>query len=304
MTADNQAGPTGVVSVARDVIRVSGPDAMSFLQGQLSQDIEALAEGASAWSLLLSPKGRVDAWMRVTRLAADAVLLDTDSGAGEAIATRLNRFKLRTDCEIEPLDWAMTSVRGAAADSHRGDVDARAGAELVVADLGWPGEAGFDVLHAPTLGSADSLGLGELAALDEAALEAQRVGVGRPQVGAEITSDSIPAEFGDDFVQRSVSFTKGCYVGQELVARMASRGGSAPRRLVRVSGSGAAPERSTPILVDGEDKGSITSVTASSAAGGEAGAWEGLAVVHRTVPTGVVQTAAGEVHLSDLEPAG
>src|ERR1700730_4404090 len=73
------------VWLARDFVRVAGPDAVSFLQGQCSQDVAALEVGASAWSLVLQPQGKVDALVRATRTASDAFVLDTDGGYGEAL---------------------------------------------------------------------------------------------------------------------------------------------------------------------------------------------------------------------------
>src|SRR5687768_12379363 len=97
------------MKVPRDVVRVSGPDAISFLQGQLSQDVDGLAVGATAWSLLLQPQGKVDALVRVTRIADDAVVLDVDGGFGDAVVTRLDRFKLRVKADIDALDgWTCT----------------------------------------------------------------------------------------------------------------------------------------------------------------------------------------------------
>ncbi|MEO7429244.1 MAG: hypothetical protein ABIY48_07645, partial [Acidimicrobiales bacterium] len=86
----------GAAPIRRDVVRVHGPDAVAFLQGQLSQDVAALAVGASAPSLLLQPTGKVDAWLRVTRMGDDDVLLDVEAGFGPAVHERLRRFKLRT----------------------------------------------------------------------------------------------------------------------------------------------------------------------------------------------------------------
>jgi len=292
---------TGVGPIQRDVLRVSGPDALSFLQGQLSQDIVGLAVGSSAWSLLLSPKGKVDAWMRVTRTAEDAVLIDTDPGVGAAIDTRLNRFKLRTDCVIESLDWSVVAVRGDDAESLRASVTPPA----VIAELEWPGEIGFDVLSPEPV----AIGGSELSPGD---LEQLRVSAGRPRAGAEISAEAIPAEFGEDFVNRSVSFTKGCYVGQELVARMASRGGSAPKRMVRAHGSGAGPEVGAVIVFEEAEKGTITSVARAGApVGGNSGdgqpdpsgrsGWQALAVVHRSVPVpAVIRVDGHEVHLEPI----
>ncbi|MGH9075819.1 MAG: hypothetical protein ACRDZQ_17135, partial [Acidimicrobiales bacterium] len=102
LAADYQAlrHGLGAVWLERDVVRVTGPDAAGYLQGQLSQDLAALAVGGSAPSLLLSPQGKVDAWLRVSRVAEDGFLLDTDAGWGEAVVARLGRFRLRSKVEL------------------------------------------------------------------------------------------------------------------------------------------------------------------------------------------------------------
>src|SRR5690606_18640980 len=85
------------VAVPRDVVRVAGPDALTYLQGQLSQDVvDDFDVGATTWSFVLQPTGKVDSWARVTRTAGDEVLLDVDGGHGEALIARLRRFLLRT----------------------------------------------------------------------------------------------------------------------------------------------------------------------------------------------------------------
>src|SRR2546430_3889477 len=99
----------------RDVVLVRGPDAESYLQGQLSQDIAALDVGGSAFSFLLQPQGKVDAWLRVTRLADDEFALDVDAGWGDAVVARLRRFLLRTKADIEAVGWNVV-VFDAAAD--------------------------------------------------------------------------------------------------------------------------------------------------------------------------------------------
>src|SRR5688500_13979317 len=73
----------GAVPIEREVVVISGPEARPFLQGQLSQDVDALGVGASAWSLLLQPTGKVDAWLRVTRTGEDELALDVDRGYGD-----------------------------------------------------------------------------------------------------------------------------------------------------------------------------------------------------------------------------
>jgi folate-binding protein YgfZ len=259
MSADPTHGAPFAVRVPRDVVRVSGPDAVSYLQGQISQDVAALVPGgdaASAWSFVLQPQGKVDAWFRITRTADDAFVLDVDGGWGERLVQRLERFKLRVKLAIEPLDWRCVGVRGVvpAADALRGT-----GAELVL-PVEWPGTVGVDLLG-PAV--AVPPGVPEQAL---GAYEAWRIEVGMPEMGAELDERTIPAEAG--VVDRSVSFTKGCYTGQELVARVDSRGSNTPRRLRRITRletAGPDLQPGAPVVVDGKQAGTLTSATADRA---------------------------------------
>ena len=210
-----------------------GPDAESYLQGQLSQDVAALAVGASADSLLLEPDGKLTALLRVTRTDGQGFVLDVDGGYGDAVAARLRRFLLRSKVEIEPLDWRCLSLRGA------GVAEAAAGLLTVLAERGvlalpfeWNGWTGVDLLGPDdvVLGPADRPARGRACAVGAEAVEACRIVSGVPAMGAELTAKTIPAEAG--VVERTVSFTKGCYTGQELVARIDARGSNVPRRLV------------------------------------------------------------------------
>jgi len=205
----------GWVELARDVVRVSGPAAVTYLHGQLSQDIEGLAVGASAWSLVLQPQGKIDAWVRVTRVATDEVLLDIDGGFGEALLTRLQRFKLRTAADLEALEWRCIAIRGPQTPEGVGDG--------VAVPFEWAGWRGVDLL------GVEPRAPDGLFAADAAAYEVRRIEAGLPRMGAELTERTIPEEAG--IVAASVSFTKGCYTGQELVARIDSRGSNVPRRL-------------------------------------------------------------------------
>ena len=236
----------GWVELGRDVVRVSGPDAVSYLQGQMSQDIDGLAVGASAWSLVLQPQGKIDAWVRVTRVATDEALLDIDGGFGEALLARLQRFKLRTKADLEPLAWRCIAVRGAGADAVTAD---GAGGALVV-PFEWANWRGVDLLGEDPQPPAGTV------AADPAAYEVRRIEAGLPLMGAELTERTIPAEAG--VVEASVSFTKGCYTGQELVARIDSRGSNVPRRLRGLVMDGAAPV-GTPVEASGRGVGTLTS---------------------------------------------
>ena len=164
----------------RETVRVAGPDAAAYLQGQISQDVDALVIGEPAWSLVLQPTGKVDAWFRIQRIDDQTFLLDVDAGHRDTLVARLSRFLLRTDATIEPVDTTIDSP------------------------VEWPGAAD------PTD-------------------ERQRILAGMPRMGSELTEDTIPGEGGQRLIDLSVSFTKGCYTGQELVARIDSRGGNSSR---------------------------------------------------------------------------
>lgn len=197
----------------RDVVVVEGPDALRYLQGQLTQDVEGLGVGERAWSLVLQPKGRVDAWVGVTRRSPDRVELDIDAGWADELVVRLRRFLIRTDATIEVDRTAPVPEE-------------------------WDPE-----------------------------VESARVAAGVPAMGAELDGRTIPAEVGEWFVDRSVSFTKGCYVGQELVVRVRSRGSNVPRRLWVISFDDPGPAVGVPVVRAGEVVGSLTSVAGGVALG-------------------------------------
>jgi folate-binding protein YgfZ len=261
--------------VDRDVVEADGPDATTYLQGQLSQDLGPVAIGSSCWSLLLQPQGKVDTWLRLTRLDGDRWLLDTDPGAGPAMVTRLERFKLRMKVTFTPRSWSMVAVRGpgaAAVPVPEGSVGA---------DAAWPGVEGLDLLGpGPTV--PDGIPDG-----DPLALEALRIRAGIPAMGLELDERTIPAEAG--IVDRSVSFTKGCYVGQELVARIDSRGSNTPRRLWGLALEGTeVPSPGTEVSRDEAVVGAVTSAARSAVAGVVA-----LAYLKRGVEAPLVVEVAG-----------
>jgi folate-binding protein YgfZ len=261
----------------RDVVSAHGPDAAEYLQGQCSQDVLALSPGASADSLLLSPQGKIEAYLRITRTGDDEFVLDTDEGFGEAVLARLQRFRLRTTVEFESLPWVCVAVRGP------GAAGAVTGRPALVVPVEWPGLAGVDLL-----GPAPDGGLGEwvgdVVRCGDDAWEAARIEAGVPVNGREVVEGSIAAEVG--LVDRSVSFTKGCFTGQELVARLDARGSKVARSLCGVvigdgdDGSGAPPVGAAVTTADGEHLvGTLTSVAWSP----RQSAIVGLATLHRRV---------------------
>lgn len=243
----------GAVELARDFVRVAGPDATSFLQGQLSQDVAGLADGGSTWALLLQPQGKMVALLRVLRLGEEELVLETDEGFGAAVIERLNRFKLRVKADLDPLDWRCVALRGP--QSH--EAAARGTGTVVTAD--WPGLPGADLVGPSPAAPAD------VPVVPIEAYEAVRIEAGVPVMGRDMDESTIPAEAG--VVDRSVSFTKGCYTGQELVARIDSRGGNVPRRLRGLVLAGQAPPAGATLRADGKDVGRVTSVAFSPGVG-------------------------------------
>lgn len=250
-----------VAATTRDIVIVDGPEAASYLHGQVSQNIEGMVVGASAWTLLLEPVGRVTAWARATRLSDEEFWFDVDAGSGEAMLARLERFKMRTKATFElRSDVATTAVRGvevAAVEDLRAAVAGK-DAALVVADMAWPKSSGVDILGLDAETASGLLGL-ELG--DPSVVELERIESGRPAMGREFAEKTIPAETG--VVDHSADFTKGCYVGQELVARVDSRGNNTPRTVHPASmQSTDVPAAGTEVTLDGDVVGLITSAIA------------------------------------------
>jgi folate-binding protein YgfZ len=266
----------GGVILPRDILSVSGADAVEYLQGQCSQDVAGLAEGQAADALLLSPQGKVDATIRVTRTAPDAFVIDTDSGFGDAARARLERFRLRVKVAIEPLSWVCLAIRG----PDSGSVPPASEPGVLRLPVDWPGLPGFDLIGpAPTFPE-------KVRRCGDVAWETVRIEAGIPLMGKEVTENTIPAEAG--LVERTVSFTKGCFTGQELVARLDARGTKVARRLCGIvmdDPGSTEPGHSAPVgatlhTTDGEHEvGRLTSVAWSPGLK----ATIGLATVQRRV---------------------
>ena len=251
--------------VDRDALVVSGDDALTFLQGQISQDINPLLDGESAYTFVLQPTGKIEALARVTRRSATEFLVDTDAGWGEQLGVRLNRFKIRVKVDVEPVTARWLAVRGVL-ERPRGGLPA------------WGRDDSFDVAGDDPRPPAD---LRE-GAPDE--LEVARILARWPAMGSEVIESSIPAETG--VVPFAVSFTKGCYPGQELVERMDSRGSTAPKSVRQLRGTGVVAV-GTFVESDGKTVGSITSV---AMIGDE---WVALALIGRAVQPGDEVVVAG-----------
>jgi tRNA-modifying protein YgfZ len=280
------------VRLDREVVLATGDGVVDYLQGQLSQEIEGLEQGRSAWTFVLQPQGKVDAWFRVSRLDETTFVFDIDAGWSAPVVDRLERFRLRTPVTFERVDWQVTAVRGARALDPSAGPDPSRG---IVVPVEWPGEWGWDLIgaggidHGPPECSLE-------------ALEVLRIEAGRPRMGHELDASTIPAESG--VVPISVSFTKGCYTGQELVARIESRGSHTPRRLVGLHlRDGSLPDLGSTLEHDGNVVGRVTSVSAASSLGHPIGlAYLARAVavpaeVQVTTPEGPVAATAVQLPL-------
>jgi folate-binding protein YgfZ len=259
-----------VATTSRDVVTVSGPDAATYLQGQLSQDVAGMAVGDTRWTFVLAPQGKVDGWGRIHRIEPERYSITVDDGAGAAWEARLRRFLLRTKAEIEVAESVpVVALRGVGSGALLEQLTGPAASGWQPA--GWPGAEGFDRLsgsdHREVAAAVQAAGA---EAIDDEALEAARIRAGVGAWGAEIDTETIPATLGQWAVDASVSFTKGCYTGQELVARIDSRGGNVPRSLYGVVVERGVPEVGAAVVVSGgADGGRTLGEVTTSAADGE-----------------------------------
>ena len=212
---------------ARAYVAVRGPNAVELLDRLLSNDVP---EQDSADALLLTPKARVIAPLLVWRRGPDDVLLLTEPELGEVVRAHLVRNRFAARCDVELEEHTSTIVF------------ASSGEGIPNHDYGEPA---FEVLDADVE-----------ATLGEQELERRRIAAGTPRFGRELDDRVLPAEAGLD--ERAISFTKGCFPGQEPIARQRYRGKVNRRlRILAVDGDPPAPE--TPVTFDGKDVGRVTS---------------------------------------------
>ncbi len=229
--------------IERDVVIVQGDDAGAFLHSQLANDIASLAVGASIHSLLLEPTGQVTALLRVTRHVDTVYTLDVDAGFGESLITRLQRFVLRSKVAMRMSDWKVRAFRGP-------DAVTAVGPGVRRSVPYWGGTDAIDVIaeagQLPVIGSETEV----------PHIDMFRVDAKWPRLGIDILVGDIPATTG--VVSDAVSFSKGCYPGQELVERMDSRGADAPVLVVSVPRDGVGV--GSRVQFEGKDVGTVTSI--------------------------------------------
>jgi folate-binding protein YgfZ len=224
--------PTTALHVAsrpRDYVAVRGPDAASYLQAMVSNDVEALGPGEACQALLLTPKARVIATLTVLRRAAEDFLLLTEPGLGDRVRATLLRSRFAKRCEIERERHSSAIVLGEAEGIPTGD-------------YGVPAVEVLDARLEPTMGAEE--------------LELLRVKAGTPRFGREIDDRVLPAEAGLE--ARAIDFEKGCYPGQEPIARQHYRG-RVNRSLRVLVLEGELPEYDAELTHEGKVVGRVTS---------------------------------------------
>lgn len=230
------------ISVAerpRAFVGVSGPDAEDYLQRMVSNDVAALSPGDSCEALLLTPKARVIAPMRVLRRGETDFLLLTEPELGDRLRDELLRMRFAAKVDIEKEEHRSYLLIGDAIGGIRND------------DYGLPAS---EILDAEPPG--------DVPALSEDELEALRIEAKSPRFGKEIDDAVLPAEAG--LVERAVSLTKGCFPGQEPIARLHYRG-HANRGLRVLEVDDAEP--GTELAWNGKVVGRVTSVVPGRALG-------------------------------------
>jgi folate-binding protein YgfZ len=283
----------------RGKLALMGADAKSFLQGQVTNDIEALSPGHGCYAAFLTPKGKMLGDLRILDTGGE-LLLDTERTALQELFNMIRRFSIGFDVELHKrtLERGLLSLLGpeagavsgaelgGAEHAHAaisiGDVQARA----IRTDLGVDllcDAAAVEALRA-TLSDAGAV------AVSESVTECLRVEHGRPRYGVDLDDTVIPQEAGLN--ARAVSFTKGCYVGQETVARLHYRG--KPNRHLRGLRLSAPARPGDELAFEDRPVGRLGSVALSPRFGPIA-----LALVRREAPVGSVvgvgSSASGEV---------
>lgn len=292
------AGAGLVERSSRGILRVSGADRRSYLQGLLTNDIAALAPGTGCYAAYLTAQGRMIADMRLFE-TGEHLVVDLDGKLASPVASKWSTFIFSEDVEVTDISGVTAEIglygpqaaRVAAAVCDRpeselaalpmhGNRHAEAG---LVVRSDETGVLGFDLIVPASLKEeavSRALAAGAVP-IDGDLVEAMRIEAGRPLFLVDMNEDTIPLEAGIE--DRAISLTKGCYVGQEIIIRVLHRGhGRVARKLVRLALSGTAvPSRGDRITSGGKDVGEITSAAISPSNGTPIA----LGYVHRDLAT-------------------
>jgi tRNA-modifying protein YgfZ len=277
----------------RGKLIVSGAEAAEYLQGQLTNDVEALGPGEGQYAALLDRKGHMQADMRVLRTSPEEIWIDTEPEALAPVLRHLEMYKIGREVTVVDVgaERGLLSLIGprsveiagtAALPEFACEAAAVGGVECLAVGTG----AGIDLLVKATDAQKlrEALVAGGAAEVDAEAAEIVRIEAGTPRFGAEMSTETMPAEAG--IVERAVSFTKGCYIGQEPVARLHYKG--RPNRHLRGLELSAAAEPGASLRLDEKEVGRLGSAGISPARGPV-----GLAIVRREAAPGS-ELAVGE----------
>ncbi len=268
MRVDTVSHPPSSAPRARDFIGVSGPDAEDFLQRMLSNDVGALEPGTGCDALLLTAKARVIAPVRVIRRATDDYLLLTEAGLGATLRTHLLRARFAAKVEIEPEAHTAHVLLGEDARPPEGAL------AVPISDYGVPAYELVDEVP-------------DGARLTDETLERLRIAARTPAWGRELDERVLPAEAG--LVDRAVSLTKGCYPGQEPIARLHYRGhANRTLRVLGIEGDGM-PAYDAEIRLGEKVVGRVTSAVSPA----HNGSVLALGYVRTEVPEGAPVTVDG-----------
>lgn len=276
---------------ASAVLRVWGPDANSYLQGQFTQDLR-LQKGESAYGLWLDLKGKVQADSQVLKQAENDYLIFSFSCKAADLRARLESYLIADEVELEDQTgaWAGILLWGAGA------------AELVppTGVVAWPsrraGAGGRQwLVPGSSLDSVRTSLAGRAEPADRAAAERARLQAATPAVPADIGPRDLPNEGSLDDV--AISYTKGCYLGQEVMARLKNLG-QVRRRLHLVRGAGAAPAPGT-ALFQGERK--VGETRSAAAAGDGFLAMAMVSLVNLDAAAGLALAAGGNADIQILQ---
>jgi tRNA-modifying protein YgfZ len=271
------------------VVRLSDKDRLAFLHKYSTQDVKALAPGAGAYACCLTVKGGMVADLWLLAREHDALVLLAPA-AREALPAHLKKYAVFDKVKIEPAaDLTIVSLWGPRAEAilggllgappHGPDLTHATltwqGAEVVVARDAPAGVPGFDLIAPAAAAATLEQRLLEAGArrVSAAAVDVLRVQAGWPLFGVDLDERTLPLEAGLE--AKAISFTKGCYIGQEVVARVAHRGHV--NRLLSAFTLSALPERAPVAVVkDGKEVGTLTTLARSPTLGPIA-----LGFVHR-----------------------
>jgi folate-binding protein YgfZ len=294
---------------ARAKIALTGGDRVRWLNGMVTNNVRDLAPGHGVYAFLLNPQGHILGDLYAYN-RADSIMVDTDQAQLQKLVATFDHYIIMDDVEVANVSDKLSSI--GVAGPKVGEVLHAAGFEisqlepLQFVDVNWqkvaatvvrgdsPSLESYELWFSPDHATQlrDSLIKAGATPASTATLELLRIAVGIPRYGQDIRERDLPQETEQ---QRAVHFSKGCYIGQEIVERIRSRG-AVHRKFTGFEVQGALPALGTKIQVDGRDVGEITSVASLPLAGGERPV--ALGYIRREIATPGKQFQLGSTQLS------